>query len=327
MIQRLALLLSLCGVASAWADEAEVAREPATETTRDGEKRDPGEEKFENVKSVVTALVKHGPLELSTADTSAAERFHLVAQFMATDATDKGVINFNLTVVRDGKHVAMTLRPGEDSNSPPYMYATDGLVVVVDRSRPGGLLVFEPRMGPNFNYSADERGTRFEWSCAPVDKPGRILFDAAPILNGALSSAFDARYDPKIGGVTLWTASGKYFAVVPRPGHPRSPIGLNLLAFSNVKPSTGRGVAIVTTIGFTPRPEIDYFQVTREAVQKLGVPTRAPAKEDGNPLDPTRLVFPRSGFAADDPVREAAEKLGTLLPPFEEPKEKSEFRL
>jgi hypothetical protein len=285
----------------------------------------PAPGKSKEAAAAIEGLLKKGKLELSTRPQSAAEAFQFY--FAAQILDGKKSVSTNWHVVRDGKRVAVVARAGDDVNSPPFFYMTEGLFVVVDASNPGGLAVAEGGR-PAFSLGSGPQGQMFDcsfrWGAkAPEDKDNNvdkddkderpmILVDAGALLGDLLSHARRSEYDAAKGIVTLRTEHLTAKVLIPPKEQDRTVLGFRELLVG------GGGNAVHLSIPPTAKPTADYFSVTKEAVMALGLPVRKLSEGKAVELEEAeamKLMFPPPDFLKDPKMRQTSEKLGGLLKP------------
>lgn len=249
----------------------------------------------------ISRLLAGRPLRLSTEDERPPDRFHFVLRLtMVTRGAKPQYTDY--VVVKDGGRVGILVR---SLDGLPYCYMTEGYMVMLDKKKPGHLLVLT-RGAPDFAFrEAKEKGAvDFRVSHAGTAEKARVELDLGYVLAVAAQRLESASFDR--GNATLFARTKTTALLITLPAVDE-PGGFGLRSFVT-RNNSGQTLAFLDlTAG--GRPPLDLANATPAAVKDLGLPSREMA--EGEPAALALIVPP--GFGTDARERAAAEKLAGLL--------------
>ena len=267
-------------------------------------------------------LSLHAPLELSTESGSAAKQFHFWYT-LVIPAKEGEPRSASLHVVRDMDKVAVVVRDGTAPSSLPYAYLTNGMFVAIDASHPGGLVMYEGGR-PDFVLAYDGAAGMFSFKLAQEvnDRDPHILLDLRSILRDAADNLRgqpngDISFDPEKQVFTIATKNAVSQTLLSSEAAP-SPLGIKEWVMRSKA-----GPVIAVTLASGPRSPLNYFAVTKKAVEgvgtKLGVAIPVRVLTDDELKHFPLIPVPSKSLTAGEVAarRAAGGALLMLFPPAE----------
>ena len=296
-----ALVVATCGTAAGSEEGDPAASAPAAAAAGkgEGEGEEADQRHTREAIAAITAVLEEHELLLSADEASTSDEFQLEVRLSVATRGTKSLVT-DLRVARRGDRVAIVVAAADGL---PYCLLTNGLLVVFDRDEPGRLAVLEGG-SPVFVLEGKEGEVMdFTFSHQKGDR-ATVRYDPESLLRAMLKRLRNATYDGKTGAVMLRTDRARVLLSLP----PQRKEGAPALDGLAVLGASGTSIT-VTGVSLKTEGWDRVFEVTRESVEKLGIPTRAIAAEEARQLI---LVVPPT-FGSRPAERRAAETLKPLL--------------
>ncbi len=261
------------------------------------------EEKSQQAIAVIQRLSTSKHLQLSTEGEQPLRKFHFV--FRLSSEPKGGEPQYtNYVVVKEGDRLGILAVSGDGL---PYAYLTEGLMVIADRTTPGGLVI-DRRGAPIFvlRASAQDGTLQFQVAHAGRAVKGRVDVELASLLRGVEPNLRKASLDRAIGNLIATTDRTALMLSLPAFARPAD---FDVRSFA-IRTNTGQTLAFLDPAIGT-EPPFDPTKGTAEVVEKLGVPIRTMQEAERGKLP---MIVPLD-FGKDPKERETASRLMTVFVP------------